>query len=114
MKQVDGMNAPRLADAIDAPDSLFEPQGIPRQLQVDHEPAAMLKVQALASRVGGEQHLRLAGIESIDRASSRVDRQPTVNDVSLVHRVERGSHRLERVPIFGEEDDGFAEPADEA
>ena len=43
-----------LADAVDAPEALLDPVGVPGQVVVDHQVGA-LEVDALARRVGGEQ-----------------------------------------------------------
>ena len=48
----------RLADAVDAAESLFQPVGVPRQVIVDHQVGA-LKVDALPGRIGCQQHLNL-------------------------------------------------------
>ncbi len=45
----------RLADAVDAPEALFEAVGVPRQVVVDHE-VGVLEVHAFAGGVGGDQH----------------------------------------------------------
>ena len=52
MKSVD--HAP-LSDAIDAADPLLEAHGIPRQLEIDHDAAASVEVQALSGGICGEQ-----------------------------------------------------------
>ncbi len=46
-----------LAESIDAADALLEPQRIPRQLDIDDEPATMMQVQAFARRIGRDQHI---------------------------------------------------------
>ena len=47
-----------LADAVDAPEALLEPVGIPGQVVVDHQVGA-LEVDALAGGVGRQQDLHL-------------------------------------------------------
>ena len=54
-QQVDGVNRPLLADAIDAADALLQAHRVPGQFEIDDEPAATLEVQAFASRVGRQQ-----------------------------------------------------------
>ncbi len=44
-----------LADAIDAADALLESHRVPRQLEVDDEPALPVEVEPLRGGVGGEQ-----------------------------------------------------------
>jgi hypothetical protein len=46
----------RLADAVDAPEALLQPVGVPGQVVVDHEVGA-LEVDALAGGIGGDQHV---------------------------------------------------------
>src|SRR5208283_5584915 len=47
-----------LADAVDATEPLFQPVGVPGKVVVDHQVGA-LEVDALSSRVGGDQDLHL-------------------------------------------------------
>src|ERR1700681_333061 len=54
--QVEGVNAARLTDAIDATDTLLEAHRIPRQLEIDDDSARLVKVQALAGGVGGQKN----------------------------------------------------------
>ena len=65
-KQIDRVDRPRLADAIDPADALLEANRIPRQLEIDDEPAAALKVQAFGARIGGEQEVGRAARERVD------------------------------------------------
>src|SRR5206468_12670735 len=52
MKDVDSAV---LADAVHSPDALFQPHRVPGQLQIDHDPALLVKIQPLAGGVGCEQ-----------------------------------------------------------
>jgi hypothetical protein len=61
--QVNGMNGPPLADAVDATDSLFEARRIPRKLDVHHETGPLLQIEAFAGGVGGEENSRIAVVE---------------------------------------------------
>ena len=45
-----------LTDAIHAPDALFEPHRIPRQLEIHDNPAVVVEIQPFARRIGGEKH----------------------------------------------------------
>ena len=56
-KQVDGVHRACLADAIDPADALLEANRIPRELEIDDEPACALKVQALRARIGSDHHI---------------------------------------------------------
>jgi hypothetical protein len=55
-----------LTDSIDATCALFEPNGVPWQLEVDHEPAALMKIQSLAAGVGGDEDGMLPAREACD------------------------------------------------
>ena len=48
-----------LADAVDAPEALLQPVGVPGQVVVDHQVGA-LQVDALAGRVGGDEDASVA------------------------------------------------------
>ena len=63
VQQPDRVDAPSLAEAVDATDPLLEPQRIPRQLDVDHQAAPVMQVEALAGRVGCDQQIETAVIE---------------------------------------------------
>ena len=75
MKQPDGMNAPLLAESIDAADALLEAQRIPRQLQIDDEPAAVMQVQSFTRGVGGDQHVEIAAIERLNDVPPQLRRR---------------------------------------
>ena len=49
------MNLARLSDALDATDPLLETERCPRQLEIDYQAAALMKIQALAGGIGGEE-----------------------------------------------------------
>ena len=42
LQQVHRVHAPALSNPIDAADSLLEPQRIPRQFEIDHQPATVM------------------------------------------------------------------------
>jgi hypothetical protein len=54
--QVKCVDRALLTDPIDAADALLEPHRVPRQLEVDDEAAASVKVEAFCGGVGGEQN----------------------------------------------------------
>ena len=67
MKHVD---RPALPDAIHASDSLLEPHRVPWQLEVDHDPAPLVKIQAFAGGVGRQQDPAAAADEGFERQRS--------------------------------------------
>ena len=50
------MNTSRLSDTLHAADSLFEAKRRPWQLEIDHQPATLVKVEPLAGRIGGKKN----------------------------------------------------------
>ena len=55
VKQPDRMYGASLSKAIDTANALFESQRIPRQLDIDDQPAAMMQVQSFAGRIGRDE-----------------------------------------------------------
>ena len=82
MQQVHGVHAPPLAEPVDAAHPLLEPKRVPRQLEVDHQPAPPMQVEAFAGGVGGQQHIEVAPLElpkhlvPHGRRHAAVDRHP--------------------------------------
>ena len=107
--QVKDVHGPPLANPIDSADALFEPHRIPRQLEVDDEPAGLVKVQAFARGVGGQQDPDGSRRELFEHTQPFVARQAAVeNDGRLAQR------RLkvqQRVSILGEDDDRLVDAA---
>ena len=63
-----------LAVTVDAAHALFQPDGIPRDVVIDHQPAE-LEIDAFAGRFGGDEHLgSLAKLALGDRCASRACR----------------------------------------
>ena len=56
----DRVHGAALPEAIDAADALLEPQRIPRQLDIDDQPAAMMQVEAFAGGIGRDEHVDAA------------------------------------------------------
>ena len=79
MEQPDRVHRPPLAEPIDAADALLEPQRIPRQLDIDDEPAAVMQVQALAGGIGRDEHVDAAVVERVDGRAPLVRRQAAVD-----------------------------------
>ena len=59
------MDAPRLADTLDAADSLFEAERRPGQLEVDHQTTTLLQVETFAGGIGRKQQPGGAGSEGL-------------------------------------------------
>ena len=53
---VNRVHAPRLPDPIIATDALLEPDRVPRKLQVDHQAAAAVQIEAFRRRIRRKQH----------------------------------------------------------
>ena len=81
-----------LAKSIDAADALFEPQRVPRQLDIDDQPAAVMQVQSFAGRIGRDEHVGAAGVERIDRVAPQVRGQAAVNGD---HPLRRRAHAVD-------------------
>ncbi len=70
-----------LTDAMDAPEPLFQPVWIPRQVVVDHQMGATLKIHALAGGIVGDHHPDFGiRIERRNRGSARLARDTAVDD----------------------------------
>src|SRR6185436_13353469 len=68
--RVDG---PRLAEAVNAADALFQSRGMPWQLDAHDPPRAILQIQPLSRDIGGEQHRGVPTLElmEVDRSLGR-------------------------------------------
>jgi hypothetical protein len=98
--QVERVDGAALTDAIDTADALLDAHRIPRELEVDDEPAVMVKVETLRCRVGCQQQPeRIAG-ERREHGCSLVARQAAVKHEGRVW--ERLADMLKRVPVLGE------------
>ena len=97
-----------LADAVDAPEALFESVGVPRQVIVDHE-VGVLQVDAFAGGVGGDQDadlgvvaelfLDLAPLVAVGAAVDDAHRLRVAEQV-----LDAREQVIERVLVLGEED----------
>src|SRR5206468_6714841 len=65
--QVNGVHRSSLADAIDPRDWLFEPDRIPRQLEVDDGSGDLMEVEALAGRIRRQENCAPATCECVER-----------------------------------------------
>ena len=96
----------RLADAVDAPEALFQAVGVPRQVVVHHQMGA-LQIDALASGIGGEQHAHLWVVQKyVLGAAAFLAAHAAVNrHHGFFVAEQRGGAALqvgERVAMFGE------------
>src|SRR5436190_7302641 len=79
MKQSDRVNDLLLPDPIDTADALLEPQRIPWQLDIDDQPALMMKIQSFAGGIGGGEHVEVAIVERVNRRSTHIGRHAAMN-----------------------------------
>jgi hypothetical protein len=77
-KQVHGVDGPRLSQTFDSPDALLETDRRPRQLEIDHQSAALVEVQSFAGGVGREEQARAAGDELLQHFVPFGGRHPAV------------------------------------
>ena len=75
MKRV---NRSSLTDPIDAANALLEAHRVPRQFEVNHEPAMMVKVEPFRRGIGGEQQSARIARERTQHRRSFVTAQPAV------------------------------------
>ena len=80
MKEPNRVHRALLSEPVDAADALFEPQRVPRQLDVDDEPAAMMQVESLAGGIGRHQHLDASVVERIHRRTPLLGWQTAMDD----------------------------------
>ena len=107
-----------LAVAVDAADPLLQPDGVPGDVVVDHQPAE-LQVDAFAGRLGGDEHLgRLAelalGVDARSRRVAVADLHAAVDlgdgQAPLAELAERAAvaavagEVVERVLVLGEDE----------
>ena len=81
-----------LADAVDAAEALLHPVRVPRQVVVDHQMRAALKVHAFAGGIVGDHHAddRIA-VEGGDGGAARLAGDAAMDD-------DHGRRRRRRVP----------------
>ncbi len=75
---------------IDPADTLFEPDRVPRQLEVHDQAAARLQVESVRRGVGGQQHVGAAARECVHRVGPRGEIQATVDDGDTRQSAEDG------------------------
>ena len=95
-----------LADAVNAPEALFEAVGIPREVIIDHQVSA-LEVDALAGGVSSQKHLhfrvvleRLLCLHAILSAHAAVDNDDRF--LSAEQRSDAGFKIVQGVAVLGE------------
>ena len=102
-----GMHAPLLPEPIDPADALLQPLRRPGELEIDHEPAAIVEIEALAGRVGREEHRGAARRELAEHVGALASRQAAVQP----ERCEIDECRremLQRVAVLGEDEHRLA------
>ena len=78
--EMEHVNGPALADAIDTANPLLEPHRIPGQLEVDHGPAAVLEIEPFACGIGCKEDGAAALVKRLERGSACVPGKPSVDD----------------------------------
>jgi hypothetical protein len=101
-----------LADAVNTPETLLEPIRVPGQIVVDHQVGA-LKVDALASRVGRQQHPHLGIVpEGFLRFHALLAAQTAMDDddggIAAEQRAYTRLQIVERVAVLGKHDELLA------
>ena len=96
-----------LADPVDAAEALLQPVRVPGQVVVDHQVGA-LQVDALARRVGRQQHLRPRVVpEGFLRGQALLAAHAAVDDDDRILPAEQRRHPLpqvaQRVAVLGED-----------
>ena len=98
-----------LADAVNAAEPLLDAVRVPRQVVVDHQMRAALKVHAFAGGVVGDHHADDGiAVECRDGRAPRLARDAAVDDDDAVRANGRRDLLLkvfERVARLGEDDD---------
>jgi len=112
-QQMHRVHATRLPDALDAADSLLHAEWCPRQLEIDHKAAAVLKVESLAGGIGGEQQPGRAVREAAEVVATFERRQAAMQHDRLEILQLRCKPR-ERVAVLGEYDRRLARSTQKA
>src|SRR6187549_1732687 len=101
------MNCSGLTDPVDPTDALLDPRRRPRQLEMNNEPAPLLKIESFARSISGQQNSRPAGRECVNGRGALRGCQAAVQLASA----ECHQFVLERsqgVAILGEDDGRLA------
>ena len=98
---MNGVDRPQLAEAVDSADALFEPNRIPRKLEIDDKAASRLKVESFGARICCQQKVGDAGIERVNSGSSFDGRQTTMQQCDAPKRPQCVFEHGERVSILG-------------
>ncbi len=99
------MDRPRLTDAIDPADPLFETDRIPWQFEIDDQAAMALKIQPLGACIRGDHHVGGPGRERAHRLPPFLRRLSTMKGGDLADAANRVVYRVECVAILGEDDE---------
>src|SRR5262245_46000846 len=106
-----GMNGALLSNAIHAANALLEPHRVPRKLEIDDHPAAMMQVKSFAGRICREQQSCGAAGERIDGSQPVATRQPAMQLQCRFGKL--AGEPCERVPVFRENDRRFVDATEE-
>jgi hypothetical protein len=104
--QVQGVDGPLLSDAIDASDPLLEAARIPRQLEVDDHPAAVVQVEPFGGGIGRKQHYAGRRPEHSQHLGALLTAEAAVKEGDGPR--DRALDVQQRVAILGEDHDRLA------
>ena len=112
-EQVDRMDRAALPNAVDAADALFEPNRIPRQLEVDDQPAVALEIESFRAGIGCDHDVGCAAGKVVHRLPPLLRRLAAVKRCDRAMGLNRGANRVQRVAVFGEYDERLADAPDD-
>jgi hypothetical protein len=107
--KIDGVNPAVLADAVDPANALFEPHGIPRELEIDDKAAPLLKIQSFAGRVSGNEHVRLSRGELADCLVTRLAIETPVKKGDATSGSRLAGDRGQSVAVLRKHDAGLSD-----
>ena len=100
------MHRSALADPVDPADALLQTHRVPRQFQIDDQPAGVVQVEPFPCGVGGQQYASRRPREGRQSGGALVARQAPVEHHD--GRPEPGADVEQRVTVFREDDRRFA------
>jgi hypothetical protein len=105
------MHGPALTYPVDSADALLQTNRIPRQLEVDDDATAMLKVEAFSSRVRREEDRSSSSAEVVEGRAPIASRQPAMQGARLGG--ELIAQMEQRVAKLGKDDDWLFDSANQ-
>src|SRR5688572_27348369 len=96
------VNRARLAYPIDSAHALLDARRRPRHFEMNHQPAAVVKVQTLAGCVGGQEHTSLAGGERANGGGA-FERGQTAMQLTRAESRQTALQHDKSVAILGED-----------